>query len=118
MAVFSEQAFIEIDSLLRTVYGHAKQGASYGHTKIAGKQVLRKELSPLATTISTGQAAPMIAGMRLRAWQDRADGCPGDRHRPRSRRHPGWATPKGENSRPILCVRPPSRMSPGAAQST
>ena len=62
-----EQAFIDIDSLLRPVYGHAKQGASYGHTKIAGKQVLRKGLSPLATTISTEQAAPVIAGMRLRA---------------------------------------------------
>ena len=37
----AEQAFIDIDSLLRPVYGHAKQGASYGHTKIAGKQVLR-----------------------------------------------------------------------------
>src|SRR4029453_5001759 len=56
-----------IDSLLRPVYGHAKQGASYGHTKIAGKQVLRKGLSPLATTISTAQSAPVIAGMRLRA---------------------------------------------------
>jgi Transposase DDE domain group 1 len=53
--------------LLRPVYGHAKQGASYGHTKIAGKQVLRKGLSPLATTISTAHAAPVIAGMRLRA---------------------------------------------------
>ena len=62
-----EQAFIDIDSLLRPVYGHAKQGASYGHTKIAGKQVLRKGLSPLATTISTAQSAPVIAGMRLRA---------------------------------------------------
>jgi hypothetical protein len=50
------QAFIDIDSLLRPVYGHAKQGASYGHTKIAGKQVLRKGLSPLATTISTTHA--------------------------------------------------------------
>jgi hypothetical protein len=49
------------------VYGHAKQGASYGHTKIAGKQVLRKGLSPLATTISTRQAAPVVAGIRLRA---------------------------------------------------
>src|SRR3954449_9025755 len=48
-----EQAFIDIDSLLRPVFGHAKQGASYGHTKIAGKQVLRKGLSPLAATIST-----------------------------------------------------------------
>jgi hypothetical protein len=62
-----EQVFIDIDSLLRPVYGHAKQGASYGHTKIAGKAILRKGLSPLATTISTTSAAPVIAGLRLRA---------------------------------------------------
>ncbi|MDT5285737.1 MAG: hypothetical protein QOF88_626 [Mycobacterium sp.] len=62
-----QQVFIDIDSLLRPVYGPAKQGASYGHTKIAGKQILRKGLSPLATTISTPGAAPVIAGMRLRA---------------------------------------------------
>src|SRR6266545_3185024 len=53
--------------LLPGVYGHAKQGASFGHTKIAGRQVLRRRLSPLATTISTPTAAPMIAGIRLRA---------------------------------------------------
>ena len=62
-----QRVFIDIDSLLRPVYGHAKQGASYGHTKIAGKQVLRKGLSPLATTISTPGWAPLVAGMRLRA---------------------------------------------------
>jgi len=62
-----EQAFVDIDSLLRPVFGHAKQGASFGHTKIAGKQVLRKGLSPLATTISTPRAAPVVAGIRLRA---------------------------------------------------
>ena len=62
-----QRAFIDIDSLLRPVYGHAKQGASYGHTKIAGKQILRKGLSPLITTISTEHAAPVIAGPRLRA---------------------------------------------------
>jgi hypothetical protein len=62
-----QRVFIDIDSLLRPVYGHAKQGASYGHTKIAGKQILRKGLSPLATTISTAHCAPVIAGMRLRA---------------------------------------------------
>jgi len=67
LAGIETQAFIDIDSLLRPVYGHAKQGASFGHTKIAGKQVLRKGLSPLATTISTEQAAPVIAGIRLRA---------------------------------------------------
>lgn len=49
------------------MYGHAKQGASYGHTKIAGKQILRKGLSPLVTTISTATGAPVIAGARLRA---------------------------------------------------
>jgi hypothetical protein len=63
----SEQAFIDIDSLLRPVFGHAKQGASFGHTKIAGRQVLRRGLSPLATTISTATGAPVVAGIRLRA---------------------------------------------------
>jgi hypothetical protein len=63
----ADRAFIDIDSLLRPVFGQAKQGASYGHTKIAGKQVLRKGLSPLAATISTEAGAPVIAGIRLRA---------------------------------------------------
>jgi hypothetical protein len=61
------QAYVDIDSLLRPVYGHAKQGASFGHTKIAGRQVLRRGLSPLATTISTADGAPVVAGIRLRA---------------------------------------------------
>ena len=63
----AEQAFVDIDSLLRPVYGHAKQGASFGHAKVSGRQVLRRGLSPLATTISTASAAPVIAGVRLRA---------------------------------------------------
>ncbi|MGI8682368.1 MAG: IS1380 family transposase [Mycobacteriales bacterium] len=62
-----EQAYVDIDSLLRPVYGHAKQGASYGHTKIAGRQILRKGLSPLVATISTPDGAPVVAGIRLRA---------------------------------------------------
>lgn len=62
-----EQCYIDIDSLLRPVYGTAKQGASFGHTKIASRQVLRLGLSPLATTISTPNAAPLLAGVRLRA---------------------------------------------------
>jgi hypothetical protein len=82
-----QRVFVDIDSLLRPVYGHAKQGASYGHSKIAGKQILRKGLSPLATTISTTGAAPVIAGMRLRAGRanSEADGRRRDRHRPRRR---------------------------------
>lgn len=63
----ADRAFVDIDSLLRPVYGHAKQGASYGHTKIAGRQVLRKGLSPLVTTVSTETGAPVVAGIRLRA---------------------------------------------------
>ena len=62
-----QQAFIDIDSLLRPVYGHAKQGASFGHTKIAGKTILRRGLSPLAVTICTPTAAPVLAAVRLRA---------------------------------------------------
>jgi hypothetical protein len=62
-----ERAFIDIDSVLRPVYGHAKQGASFGHTKIAGKTILRRGLSPLAVTIATATAAPVLAGVRLRA---------------------------------------------------
>ncbi|WP_457142260.1 IS1380 family transposase [Mycobacterium sp. URHB0021] len=67
LAGADQRAFIDIDSLLRPVYGHAKQGASYGHTKIAGRQILRKGLSPLVTTISTEAGVPVIAGARLRA---------------------------------------------------
>jgi hypothetical protein len=67
LAGAEQRVLVDIDSLLRPVYGHGKQGASFGHTKIAGKQVLRRGLSPLATTISTPTAAPVIAGIRLRA---------------------------------------------------
>ena len=62
-----DRAFVDIDSLLRPVYGHAKQGASFGHTKIAGKTILRRGLSPLAATIATPAAAPVLAAVRLRA---------------------------------------------------
>jgi hypothetical protein len=67
LAGIESQAYVDVDSLLRPVFGRAKQGASFGHTKISGKQVLRKGLSPLATTISTRQGAAVVAGIRLRA---------------------------------------------------
>src|SRR5882757_1162675 len=62
-----ERMFLDIDSLLRPVYGHHKQGASFGHAKIAGRALLRKGLSPLITTLSTPRAAPVIAEARLRS---------------------------------------------------
>src|SRR4051812_22373870 len=91
-----EQAFIDIDSLLRPVYGHAKQGASYGHTKIAGKQVLRKGLSPLATTISTERCAPVLAGMRLRAGKT-GSGKGAGRMSPRRSPPPARPAPPGRS---------------------
>jgi len=59
-------AFVDVDSTQRRVYGHAKQGAAFGHTKIQGKTVLVRGLNALAATICTPQAAPVIAATRLR----------------------------------------------------
>lgn len=67
----STRAFVDIDSLVRPVYGHHKQAASFGHTKIAEKQVLRKGPSPLAAA-TTAKAR--------RSWP--GSGCgPGKRPR-------------------------------------
>jgi hypothetical protein len=59
-------AFVDIDSQQKRVYGHAKQGAAFGYTKIQGKSLLVRGLSVLAATISTPLAAPVIAATRLR----------------------------------------------------
>jgi hypothetical protein len=58
--------FIDVDSLLRRVYGKAKQGAGFGHAKVGGYRVRLFGLSPLVATISTPTAAPVIAATRLR----------------------------------------------------
>ena len=50
----------------KRVYGHKKQGAGLGHTKIQGKSLLVRCLNALAATISTPLAAPVIAGTGLR----------------------------------------------------
>src|SRR6516225_7305089 len=59
-------AFVDIDSQQKRVYGHKKQGAAFGHTKIQGKSLLVRGLNALAATISTPLAAPVIAATRLR----------------------------------------------------
>ena len=59
-------AFIDIDSQQKRVYGHAKQGAAFGFTKIQGKGLLVRGLNVLATSVCTPLAAPVIAGTRLR----------------------------------------------------
>jgi hypothetical protein len=59
-------AFVDIDSQQKRVYGHAKQGAAFGFTKIQGKRLLVRGLNVLAASVSTPLAAPVIAGTRLR----------------------------------------------------
>ena len=59
-------AFIDIDAMQKRVYGHKKQGAAFGHTKIQGKSLLVRGLNALAAVISTPLAAPVIAAARLR----------------------------------------------------
>ena len=59
-------AFIDVDSMQKRVYGHRKQGARFGHTKIGGKSLLVRGLNALAAVVSTPIAAPVIAATRLR----------------------------------------------------
>ena len=86
-------AFIDIDSMQKRVYGHQKQGARFGHTKIQGKSLLVRGLNALAAVISTPIAAPVIAAhqaarrerrLRPRRGQPRR---PGRRHRTGLRLH-------------------------------
>ena len=94
-------AFIDIDSMQKRVYGHQKQGARFGHTKIQGKSLLVRGVNALAATISTPLAAPVIAAtrrrrrerlLRPRRGQHRR---PGDRHRPGLRLHRDHHRPDG-----------------------
>src|ERR1700722_19139116 len=59
-------AFVDMDSMQKRVYGHAKDGAGFGHTKIQGKSLMVRGLNALAAVISTPLAAPVIAAARLR----------------------------------------------------
>jgi hypothetical protein len=59
-------AFVDIDAMQKRVYGHRKQGAAFGHTKIQGKSLLVRGLNALAATICTPLGAPVIATTRLR----------------------------------------------------
>src|ERR1700752_389128 len=59
-------AFIDVDSVQRRLYGGTKQGAAFGHAKIASKSLLGRGLNVLAATVSTLLAAPVVAAARLR----------------------------------------------------
>jgi hypothetical protein len=59
-------AFVDVDSTQKRVYGYAKQGAAFGHAKIASKSLMVRGLNALAATVSTPLSAPVIAATRLR----------------------------------------------------
>jgi hypothetical protein len=59
-------AFVDIDSTQKRVYGHKKQGAKFGHTKIQGRSVLVRGLNALVAAVSTPLSAPVAAATRLR----------------------------------------------------
>ncbi len=57
---------VDVDSVQRRLYGGTKQGAAFGHAKIASKSLLVRGLNVLAATVSTLLAAPVVAAARLR----------------------------------------------------
>jgi hypothetical protein len=59
--------FVDVDSMLRRVYGKQKQGVGFGHTKVGGYNVRLRGLNPLIATLSTVACAPVVAATRLRA---------------------------------------------------
>ena len=59
LAGADERAYLDIDSLLRPVYGHAKQGAGFGYSGVRG-------LNALLATVTTSGSAPVVVAQRLR----------------------------------------------------
>lgn len=66
LAGVCQTCFVDLDSLLRPVYGKQKRGARFGPAKVGGYSLLLRGLSPLVATLSTAKAAPVVAAMRLR----------------------------------------------------
>jgi hypothetical protein len=55
----SDLVMVDIDDSIVEVHGHAKQGASFGYTRVRG-------LNMLLATVSTATAAPVVVAQRLR----------------------------------------------------
>jgi hypothetical protein len=55
----AEMILVDIDDSIIEVHGHAKQGASFGYTRVRG-------LNMLLATASTSTAAPIVVAQRLR----------------------------------------------------
>jgi hypothetical protein len=107
-------AFADTGSAQKRAYGHKKQGARFGHTKIQGRSLLVRGLNALAAAVCTPLAAPVIAGVRLRGGNaGSARGAAGTivvrTRRPRPGRAgcspPGATTPSSPTA-PVNCSRP------------
>jgi hypothetical protein len=68
--------YVDIDALLRRVYGHKKEGTRFGHAKVGGYDVLLRGLSPL---VATPPKEPPAQTWRIWAGTRRAPTCPGGR---------------------------------------
>ena len=73
LAGADQVTYVDIDALLRRVYGTHKRGARFGPASVDGHRLLRRGLSPLVVTLSTPLAAPVIAGIRLRGGNARSN---------------------------------------------
>ncbi|WP_158896161.1 transposase [Amycolatopsis anabasis] len=62
-----QMLFIDADSTLGEVFGHAKHGAAFGHAKVGGYVVRLRGYHPLIVTLATSNTAPLVAATRLRA---------------------------------------------------
>lgn len=59
--------FVDVDSMLRRVYGKKKRGAAFGHAKVGGYNVLLRGYNPLIATLSSPDSAPVVVASRLRS---------------------------------------------------
>jgi hypothetical protein len=103
--------FVDIDSLLRRVYGHQKRGARFGPAKVGGYQLLLRGLSPLVATISTRLSAPVVAAIRLRG------GNAGSARGASSLLAQALATAKAAGARGMILVRADSAYYAGVVVS-
>jgi hypothetical protein len=59
--------FVDVDSMLRRVYGKQQQGVGFGHAKVGGYNVWLRGYNPLVATVCTPLCAPVVAATQLRA---------------------------------------------------
>jgi len=84
---------VDVDSTQRRVYGHKKEGARFGHTKIQANSVLVRGLNALIAAVSTPLSAPVAAATRLRGGSAPSARGAASPRRPSGRSWCGWIPP-------------------------